>query len=399
MNRFAPLAFCVLASPAAAQLDLTLVQTTDLSTLVFSPGGGAFDPVTKKLWLSEAGATGNAVYEVDPLTGVAGAIHSATIIPSFFGGPDAMALQPGSGNLYLFSAFGQDECGAISQAGQLVLDLPSAHGATAAAFDPAGRLFVFSDNSLLLHQIDPSTGALLTSVTLEGFIGSAAAMAFDPATGHLIVLAASNSRLIEFDPDTGARHGVTPLAPFGVSLGVVGLMAFNEDGSQLYVAKASANWGLDVFDRGSLPTTFCLGDGTGALCPCGNFGAAGQGCANSTGSGATLGASGTAQVGVDSLVLEAAGAPPAVFGVFFGGGAEIAPAPFGDGLSCVGGGIQRLGAPLRTDANGQAQSAVTISVVEGLTGGETRHYQFWYRDTSGPCGQGFNASHAAKLTW
>ena len=42
-------------------------------------------------------------------------------------------------------------------------------------------------------------------------------------------------------------------------------------------------------------TSFCLGDGTGAACPCGNTGSSGNGCANSTfAAGGHLAASGTA---------------------------------------------------------------------------------------------------------
>ncbi len=395
-----PLVLCALASPAVAQLDLSLAQVTDLSALgFFAPGGGAYDPVTQKLWVSDAASTTNTVVEIDPLTGIASTTLLASIVPGFSAGPDAMALQPGTGDLFLFSAFGGDQCGAISQAGALVATLPTANDASAAAFDPAGQLFVFSDNTLQLHRMDTTTAALLTSVTLQGFSGRVSAMAFDPATGNLVVLADSDDSLYEFDAATGVLLGNTPLVPFGFSGSFPGLMAFNGSGSQLYVAKGSATADLYVFDRGTATTVFCVGDGSGAVCPCGNAGAAGEGCANSSGAGATLAVTGTAQVGADSLVLAAAQAPPSAFGVFFGGGAEIAPALFGDGLRCVGGGIQRLGAPLQTDAAGLAQSAVVISVVEGLSGGETRHYQFWYRDTLGPCGQAFNVSHGVKLTW
>jgi len=58
----------------------------------------------------------------------------------------------------------------------------------------------------------------------------------------------------------------------------------------------------------------------------------------------------------------------------------------------------RLGVEL-TDSAGAAQTGAPISLLEGLTAGTTRHYQFWYRDPAGPCGQGFNTSNAYRVAW
>src|SRR5204862_5480287 len=52
------------------------------------------------------------------------------------------------------------------------------------------------------------------------------------------------------------------------------------------------------------PSTFCLGDGTQAPCPCANTGAAGHGCATSAyPGGAILQAFGDAHLSADSLTL------------------------------------------------------------------------------------------------
>lgn len=139
---------------------------------------------------------------------------------------------------------------------------------------------------------------------------------------------------------------------------------------------------------------YCFGIG----CPCGNEGAPDSGCLNSSGGGATLGGSGTAAVGSDSLVLNVMGAPANIPGMFFGGPIELAPTPFGDGLRCVGGALTRIEVAF-TDAAGGAATSTSISQAEGLVGGELRQYQFWFRDLSGPCSSGFNTSNAYRVTW
>lgn len=143
---------------------------------------------------------------------------------------------------------------------------------------------------------------------------------------------------------------------------------------------------------------FCFGNGTSGACPCGNAGSAGAGCANSTGVGASLAAFGDAQVGADTVVLTATHCPPFSLGLFFSGQTALAAAPFGDGLRCVGGGVIRLGIVPTTPA-GIATSNVTLSVQEGLLGGELRHYQFWYRNVAGPCGHAFNTTNGLSIQW
>ncbi len=140
---------------------------------------------------------------------------------------------------------------------------------------------------------------------------------------------------------------------------------------------------------------FCLGDAT---CPCGNMGGAGEGCRNSTTAGSLLVGTGDAIVGNDTLVLSASGNPANVPGLFFGGPNELTPTLFGDGLRCVGGPLVRLEIVF-SDAAGNASTGSSISIREGLLGGELRHYQYWFRDVTGPCGGGFNTSNAYRVNW
>lgn len=166
-------------------------------------------------------------------------------------------------------------------------------------------------------------------------------------------------------------------------------MFFHTGESRAMALATAAGW--------SVGTAFCSGDGSGGACPCGNTGASGSGCANSTGAGAILTAFGDAIVGADTVVLTARQCPATTLGLFFSGQNAGTPAPFGDGLRCVNGGIRRLGIVPTTA--GTATSNVVLSAVEGLSGGEIRHYQFWYRNVLGPCGAGFSTTNGVSIQW
>lgn len=187
------------------------------------------------------------------------------------------------------------------------------------------------------------------------------------------------------------RWAASTSGPNGTFWWIRGAHMYMHVGESRALALAtSAGWPVGTAD--------CFGDGSSGACPCGNVGAANAGCANSTGLGAVLSAYGTANVAADSVVLTARHCPPSTMGLFFGGSSAPSPAPFGDGLRCVGGGIVRLGV-VATNAAGVAASTTTISAVEGLSGGELRRYQFWYRNVLGPCGGGFNTTNALAIQW
>jgi hypothetical protein len=151
--------------------------------------------------------------------------------------------------------------------------------------------------------------------------------------------------------------------------------------------------------------TFCFGDGTGVSCPCGNTGGAGNGCSNSiVAAGAHLGGNGVASVTADTLVLSGTGMPNSSVLYFQGtlqqsGGQGFA---FGDGLRCAGGFVLRLGTKINS-ANASIYPAfgdTPISIRGAIpAGGATRTYQAWYRNTTGPCGSGFNLTNGVQVTW
>jgi hypothetical protein len=196
---------------------------------------------------------------------------------------------------------------------------------------------------------------------------------------------------------------------FGLSVSVSGATivvgAYADDSSATGVSgnqadnSASDSGGTYVFQLNS-PTSFCFGDGLGTVCPCGNNGAAGKGCANSGfPGGAQLSASGYSGIstGTDTLVLTASDVPGP--GLFFQGTAQFAGGfgiLFGDGLLCAGGVITRMGVVFPTGTSASYPGGLTpnpIHIAGATTSGDVRHYQCWYRDSSTFC-----AAETSNLT-
>jgi hypothetical protein len=156
------------------------------------------------------------------------------------------------------------------------------------------------------------------------------------------------------------------------------------------------------------PTAVCFG--TAAACPCANAGAAGHGCQNSFGTGgALLGATGSAIVSADTLLLTVSSLPLTNQLPTFFQGTSVpnggAGTGFGDGLRCAGGASIRLGT--RTATNG------TVSLGFGIAGdppisvkgavpalGATRTYQVIYRNVQAYCTPSlFNLSNGLTVIW
>jgi choice-of-anchor B domain-containing protein len=150
---------------------------------------------------------------------------------------------------------------------------------------------------------------------------------------------------------------------------------------------------------------FCFGDGSGIACPCGNAGATGRGCANSTGSGALLAGSGVASIAADSLNLSASSMPATVSALYFQGTSQAASGmgtAFGDGLRCASGSVVRLGT--RTASAGAATypslGDLPVSVRGAVPAGATRTYQVWYRNAAAFCtSDTFNLTNGLVVTW
>lgn len=152
-------------------------------------------------------------------------------------------------------------------------------------------------------------------------------------------------------------------------------------------------------------TPYCFGDGTGTICPCGNQSSPGEGCANSTGSGAILSTTGSIVLSSGNFGLQAIQLQPNAPGIFFqgnnaqGGGNGTL---FGDGLLCTGTAIVRLEVAF-ADASGMVQTSVDVPATGSVSGGDVRRYQYWYRNPNAPfgspCGTDFNTSNGVEITW
>jgi Tol biopolymer transport system component len=161
-----------------------------------------------------------------------------------------------------------------------------------------------------------------------------------------------------------------------------------------------------VRDRlGAASAAYCLGDGSGAVCPCANSGSIGQGCSNSMGQGAMLSASGNASVSADTLVLSAVGMPNAATLYLQGSAQENAGtgSVFGDGLRCVAGSVVRLATKNNSGGAssypGPGDAAISISGAIPVGGG-MRYYQVWYRNAATHCTPAaFNLSNGVRTSW
>ena len=179
--------------------------------------------------------------------------------------------------------------------------------------------------------------------------------------------------------------------------------AMSDDGSRVVFTctLADGREGIHMITR-ELWRGYCYGDGSGTSCPCGNAGGPGEGCANSTGLGATLSVEGTLSISAGDAVLRGDQAAPNQPGLYFQGTSEIAGGDgivFGDGLRCAGGSIIRLQL-VAADSSGSSQTNIDLGAAGGVVAGETYTYQLWYRDPiSSPCGNPFNLSSAVSATW
>jgi hypothetical protein len=165
------------------------------------------------------------------------------------------------------------------------------------------------------------------------------------------------------------------------------------------VAFLFQNPGAGVAPAGG--TSFCFGDGSATVCPCGNLSVAGEGCGNSSGAGGRLSASGTTSLLAADLELQGAQLVPGRLAILFGGQQLLNGAGgslFGDGLRCVGDPLRRLGIRQADALGGARWAGPGVAARGGWAPAETHRLQIWYQDPLGsPCGQGFNTSQALEI--
>lgn len=165
---------------------------------------------------------------------------------------------------------------------------------------------------------------------------------------------------------------------------------------------------LNAMDAGavhalSLQTGFgyCWGDETTTqVCPCGNLSDGEGGCQNSMGRGAMLYGAGSNQLHSNDLEFFVHGLRPGASALLVAGDSDMPGAMqfFGDGLSCIGGGLRSLGTRQATPA-GMAYWRNPVPSGSPWQAGRTVYLQVLYRDTgASPCGSSANTSNAYELT-
>jgi hypothetical protein len=191
-------------------------------------------------------------------------------------------------------------------------------------------------------------------------------------------------------------------------------VAFQSDASNLVSGDNNGCTDIFVRDGGNASTfvAFCPGDGSGAPCPCGNSGATGHGCENSSATGgAILTVAGAASLSLDTLQLTSSSEKPTPVSIVLQGTAAISSIHFGDGLRCTGGTLKRLyvkiavnGVVIAPQSSDPTVSARSAAVGDPIPLGGTRCYQVYYRDSSAtfcpaPQGSTFNVSNAIAVAW
>lgn len=148
-------------------------------------------------------------------------------------------------------------------------------------------------------------------------------------------------------------------------------------------------------------------------CPCGNPAAgSGRGCDNSAATGgASIAASGSANLASDTLSFVTAGQRPTGTTILLQGTASIATgAGFGQGVRCVGGSLKRLyvqaavgGSITAPPVGGPTVSARSAALGDVIAPGTHRYYSAYYRDpvVLGGCNAlfTFNITNAGDVLW
>ena len=251
------------------------------------------------------------------------------------------------------------------------------------SIDVQGNLYGYDLLLNSLYSIDPSTGL----ATLIGPTGQpteyAQGMDFDWSTGILYAALFNSdfsSVFAEMDLSTGFANVLQDTTPLSVECEIA--------------VKSSGG--------STMGSAYCFGDGSGMACPCGNNGVAGEGCANSSGSGGVVSSFGSSSASADLLWFNGSNLLPGQPALLFVGENAVNNgngALFGDGLRCAGLNVIRLGVMV-PDVNGDASWGPGLGALGGWTSGDVRRFQTWYRDPNGsPCGFGFNLTNGVEVTF
>ena len=256
-----------------------------------------------------------------------------------------------------------------------------------------GSIYTFTPSDEFV-RLDPATGAITANAGVLSPIGSPNLSPKTAVDVHGRVYVsngwgsspASDGRIWAFNSDLSQNLFTLQLDRQNAGGPVLG-----GDGIMITCDRSAVR----AYRDATVGTSFCESGSPGLVCPCGNSGAAGEGCANTTTLGAILGGSGTTSASANDLALTTVQLPPNRFGLIFSG-TKVIGQPFGDGVRCAGGSLRRYG--VKDSGSGGTITQLNAISVAGLGVGDTRHFQCWYRDNGGPCNGGFNTSNALTVT-
>lgn len=225
------------------------------------------------------------------------------------------------------------------------------------------------------------------------------------AAGDLLDLSVAGAHLATHPLGARARGLAAHLTDLLVPLEDGRLLRLDrETGVLLDVEATGEAANAVVLDPGpiTLGWAYCYGDD----CPCGNDDPA-NGCANSTGLGGYLLASGSRSVSADDLSLVLTHLPADTLHVLVmsRGWTTV---DLGDGLLCIDttSSHHRFAPGIASAAGydvlgpGLVQRSTEQFPGHGhIQAGDTWHFQAWYRDDAGPCGSGFNVTNAYSVSF
>lgn len=122
---------------------------------------------------------------------------------------------------------------------------------------------------------------------------------------------------------------------------------------------------------------------------------------NSSGNAARIFVDGLTSIFDDQFALEAESGPPGKAAIVFFGD-QSTQVPFGDGFRCVGGSVTAQRGQVSTfGALGRLRREVSLSTgpLGTVSPGDTLMFQFWFRDPTGPGGNGFNLTNGVSVTF
>lgn len=204
------------------------------NTGIFLIGGIATHPVTQELYglTTFVSTPASTLIRLNVATG-APTVVGYTGLPNIVEGD--LSFNPLNGMLYGIQDFGPTfnqrnlfRIDPNTGAATVIGSLGTENDFSALAFNSAGVMYAIDDLPVsgftsVLHTLDPSTGAITSSISLNATLGGAVGLAFDPSTGVAYVADGGQSGtglLYSLDVTSGI---LTAIGPTGIQAGMSGL--------------------------------------------------------------------------------------------------------------------------------------------------------------------------------